>query len=102
MCSDFTIEDDDRLKWTFRSTEILSDARDNVSKEYTVQNLRIGDINDYFIETIGKQSEEAGLSYQGETVIGIVQYSYESSDIQASPTNPVIDCDLAKQKCRIR
>ena len=77
---DFTIEDDDRLKWNFSFNGNTIDARDNVSKEYTVQNLRIGDINDYFIETIGKQSEGSwAFLYQGETVIGIVQYSYESS-----------------------
>ncbi len=72
---DFTIEDVDRLKWNFSFNGNTIDARDNVTEEYTVQKLRIGDINDYFIETSGKQYAGSwAFLYQGDTKIGIVQY----------------------------
>ncbi len=77
---EFSISDADRTKWNFSFNGNTIDARDNVSKEYTVQNLRIGDINDYFIEVIGKQYAGSwAFLYQGDVQIGIVQYMHFSS-----------------------
>lgn len=86
---EFSISDADRTKWNFSFNGNTIDARDNVSKEYTVQNLSIGDINDYFIETIGKQYAGSwAFLYQGDVQIGIVQYMHFSSGYYRETDKP--------------
>lgn len=82
------IADADRLDYNFSFDGSSIIVRREGAAINTVQNLSIGYINDYFIEVTNQYAGSWAYLYQGEAVIGIVQYSYASSGYPGFSNKP--------------
>lgn len=77
---DFEITDAERLSFNFSFDGSSIGGRREDVRIYTLPGLVIGDINDYFIEVMGKQFAGSwSFLYKDEIKIGIVLYTYYSS-----------------------